>query len=75
MRPGRSSAAVTGARGIWEFWASAWIALLGLAFLGRAYLASGSEASAPLFAGSSGDPAGAPRPEEPGSSDPFITRR
>jgi len=56
-------------------WASAWIALLGLAFLGRAYLASGSEASAPLFAGRSGDPAGAPRPEEPGSSDPFTTRR
>jgi MFS family permease len=56
-------------------WASAWIALLGLAFLGRAYLARGSEASVPSVPRSPADLMNAPRHEESGSSDPLMMRR
>jgi MFS family permease len=56
-------------------WASAWIVLLGLLFLGRAYFASGSEASVPGVPGSPADPLNAPRRGESGPSDPLMTRR
>jgi MFS family permease len=56
-------------------WASAWIALLGLGFLGRAYLASGSDAPLQTLLGEPGNRKGASTHGEPGSSDPLTTRR
>jgi DHA1 family multidrug resistance protein-like MFS transporter len=56
-------------------WASAWIALVGLGFLGRAHLARGSDASVPSVPRSLADPMNAPRHEESGSSDPLMMRR
>jgi MFS family permease len=56
-------------------WASAWIALVGLGFLGRSHLAQGSETSVPSVPRSPADPMNAPRREESGSSDPLMMRR